>query len=311
MTDMLLTSFDDAADRGQMAALVQAHPAGHTHVVDLPYRLCSWAFDNPGNVALWRDKGGRLLAWAVLQPPFWTIDYGLHPNAPPDAFATLLEWAAEQAKALLDTPFGRPAWFVAIPEGQGDRRRALEAAGFIAQDTVDEPWSQVTLALDARVSMPPCPVKPGFHLRPLQGEAETPAYAALHRAVFGTANMTDDWRREVIRTPGYRPELDLVIEDPSGEPAAFCIGWLAGLAGNGNRPILAGQIEPFGVREDARRYGLAWSLMAEVVSRLRGLGAETVYVQTDNNRDRAYAFYRAAGFRMVESITLFRKDFDL
>lgn len=308
--------YNGAGDRERMLALAQAHPAGQPHVIDLPYRLCSWAFDNPGNIALWEDSGGRLLAWAVLQSPFRTVDYALHPAAPPQTFMSILSWVDFAARALLHTPYGRAAWFVAVPGENFDRRRMLESAGFAAQDAGEDAWSQVTLALDATSFLPPCPAKAGFHLRPLRGEGEAAAYTALHRAVFGSENMTESWRREAIRHPAYRPALDLVIEDADGNLAAFCVAWLAELPLTGGSWLsipaserIVGQIEPIGVREDVRRHGLAWSVLAEAIRRLRAGGAETILVQTDNYRDRAFNFYRAAGFRVVEHISFYRHDY--
>lgn len=298
-------------DREQMLALVHEHPEGHVHVVDLPYRLCSWAFEIPDNVGLWRDGDGRLLAWVILQSPFWKIDYALHPGAPQGIHTDLLEWADEQARRLLGTSSGRPAWFVAVREDDAERRRDLEAKGFASQEAGENPWSQAMLRLDAKVSLPSSPVKDGFRLRALRGEAEVPAYVALHRAVFESPNMTEGWRREILRHPAYRPELDLVIEDSAGDLAAFCIAWLAVLpSALSNRQSIQGQIEPIGVRENCRRHGLAWPILAEAVRRLRNLGAETIWVQTDNYRDRAYFFYQAAGFRVAEHIIVYRKDYE-
>lgn len=72
--------YSDETDKQRMLALVHADPGQHLHVIDLPYRLSSWAFDHPENIALWTDRQERLMAWAVLQPPFWTIDYAYHPT---------------------------------------------------------------------------------------------------------------------------------------------------------------------------------------------------------------------------------------
>lgn len=52
------------ADKQAMIELVYAHPAGNLRVVDLPYRLSSWALDDPQNARLWFDAAGRLAAWA-------------------------------------------------------------------------------------------------------------------------------------------------------------------------------------------------------------------------------------------------------
>ena len=308
---MHLTPYRGSDDRERMLALVRSHPAAHVHFVDLPYRLCSWSFDNPDNIGLWEDERGRLIAWAVLQTPFWVIDYGLHPDAPADTFATIINWADKMARGLLGSHNGRPAWFVPLLQGQETRWNALVKAGYAPQDTDDNAWSQVTLSLAAGIQFPPCPVKTGYRLRPLRGEAEALAYVDLHRKVFESTNMTEAWRREIIRHPAYRPELDLVIEGPDGELAAFCVAWIGErLSETGDRTSMIGQIEPLGVREDCRQYGLSWSILAEAVRRLRQFGVENILVQTDNYRDRAYAFYQAAGFQVEEHITIFRKDFD-
>ena len=47
-----------ATDWAHMKAVIDAQPSEHLHVVDLPYRFCSWAFDAPTNCALWEDPNG-------------------------------------------------------------------------------------------------------------------------------------------------------------------------------------------------------------------------------------------------------------
>src|SRR5262245_55402325 len=95
-------------DRDRMAALVRVRSTDNLHVVDLPYRLSSWAFDAPENCALWEDRSGDMLAWAVLQSPFWAIDYAIHPAAPATMHQDVLAWADQRARAVQGTPFGRP-----------------------------------------------------------------------------------------------------------------------------------------------------------------------------------------------------------
>lgn len=306
---MMTSPYMGDNDRRDMLRLVRENPRGQVHVVDLPYRLSSWAFDVPDTVGLWRDVYGELIAWAVLQTPFWTLDYALANFAPPGTLDEILGWADAQAMTLMDSPYGRDCWFAAVPAERGESRRTFENHGYVDQSTVEDPWSQVTLELGTGLEFPTSPVKRGFILRPLDGEAEVEAYVGLHRNVFGTPNMTTGWRRKVLQHPDYLPDLDLVIESLSGELVAFCIGWIAELPGiYGDGPSIFGQIEPIGVREDYRRYGLAWAILAEVIRRLRDLGAGTILVQTDNFRDRAFHFYNAAGFNVVNRIAIYRKD---
>lgn len=47
-----LRPYADAADQPLMAQVVNASPAENLHVVDLPYRLSSWALDDPANIGV-------------------------------------------------------------------------------------------------------------------------------------------------------------------------------------------------------------------------------------------------------------------
>jgi hypothetical protein len=45
--------FSGEADWREMIALAHAFPSDNLYIVDLPYRLSSWAMDYPGNIGLW------------------------------------------------------------------------------------------------------------------------------------------------------------------------------------------------------------------------------------------------------------------
>ena len=83
--------YHNPEDRERMLALARLCPAENVHVVDLPYRLSSWAFDSADNVSLW-EEGDTLLGWGVVQSPFWALDYALHPDAPPGLHEAVLDW---------------------------------------------------------------------------------------------------------------------------------------------------------------------------------------------------------------------------
>jgi ribosomal protein S18 acetylase RimI-like enzyme len=303
---LLQRAFHGPADWSQMAAVVQAQPSEHLHVVDLPYRLCSWAFDDPANCALWEDPSGQLRAWAVLQPPFWSIDYALHPAAPADTLPAMLAWADQRAHAIQGTPFARPCWFINAFVGH-PHAQLIEGAGFHSQaDVGEDSWTKVLFQRDVT---PPAgqPAPPeGFRIRPLAGHAEVEAYVALHRAVFQSTSMTSEWRRRTLTHPAYLPQLDLVAVDADEQLAGFCIGWFSA-QGPDQRP--AGQIEPLGVRDDLRGRGIARALVGECLARLAALGAVSAYVETDNYRDAAFSLYQALGFQVAHNVTVYRKDY--
>ncbi len=295
--------FREAADLQRMAALVHQFPGEHVHVIDLPYRLCSWAFDDPENARLWFE-GDALAGWAVMQSPFWVIDIACRPDAEQELYPAMLEWAKQRAAALVGSDYERPEWFVNVFERQAARRAALEQAGFAGQSGVGEDsWSQVLMAREASAPLPETSIAPGFTIRPLEGEREMEAYVALQRAVFESKNMTLAWRARTLLRPEYVPQVDLVAVSPAGELAGFCIGWLD-RPGYGGQP--GGQIEPMGVSESFRKAGLGKALLVECTRRLRQLGAQRVYVETDAFRGPALALYESVGFRTIEDILVYR-----
>ena len=288
----------------QMADLVHEFPTGNLHVVDLPYRFSSWSFDYPENIRLWKDEEGKLLAWAVLQIPFWTIDYSYNPELP-HLHQRILRWADEQARKIVGTPSGHPAWFVAVLTSQTDRIRDLEQLGFASQENVgDNSWTQVLMqhspSLQEEIALPN-----GFHIRPLAGAKEMDAYVELHQAVFESKNMTTEWRNRTLQRPEYIPELDLVVVAPDGRLAAFCIGWLA----EDTSGEISGQIESLGVHADFRKLGLGRAILSALLQELHSKGAKEIYVQTDKHRNAAFRLYESAGFRVIKNIIMYRRDY--
>ncbi|MCU0523164.1 MAG: hypothetical protein MUF84_21070 [Anaerolineae bacterium] len=209
-------------------------------MVDLPYRLGSWALDDPRNVGLWVDTKGHLLAWAVMQTPFCAIDYAFAPDTEPHLHRQLLAWADQRATEMLVSPDGNPCWFVNVFTDQPDRIHELDDAGFACQaDVGEDSWSKVLLHRPAHLPVADNVPPPGFAIRPLAGEAEVEAYVALHRAVFESNSMTAAWRARTLHRPEYSPDIDLVAVAPDGRLAAFCICWIDD---SGTTP--RGQIEP-------------------------------------------------------------------
>jgi len=299
-------TFSRYTDPPAMTELVRKFPAENIHVVDLPYRFSSWSFDYPENIHIWSDEKGQLLAWAILQVPFWTIDHAIHPEFQHMLHPQILEWADEQARKIVNTPSGHPAWFITAFASQVDRIHDLEQGGFASQANIGEnSWSQVLMEHSMHI---PFDIKlpDGFHIRPLNGVSEVEAYVELHQAVFESKNMTIEWRNRILQRPEYISDLDLVAVDPNGQLAAFCICWLAKDA-NG---ALSGQIEPMGVHADFRKLGLGRGILSEGLRRLRAKGAQRIYVQTDNYRGAAFKLYESTGFHVLHDIFLYRKDYE-
>lgn len=298
--------FSGETDKQMMIALARAFPSGNLHVVDLPYRLSSWAMDYPDNIGLWEAEG-QLMGWAVMQTPWWAIDCVFHPGAEQNLLRQILSWADERARQIIAAPSGRPCWFVNVFASQTNRLSELEEMGFVSQANVGEnSWSKVFLQRSAQTPVASYTLPTGFSIRPLAGASEVEAYVRLQRAVFETETMTTEWRARTLRCPEYHADLDLVAVAPDGRLAAFCVCWCDRDA-DGKR---TGQIEPLGVHKDFRQLGLGRAILLEGLRRLYACGADTVCVETDNYRDAALELYEGVGFSLAQDVLVYRKDYD-
>jgi len=286
-----------------MSALARQCPEHNLHVIDLPYRLSSWAFDDLKNIRLWFDENQQLVAWAVLQTPFWTIDCVCHPEVERNLFKEILAWADQRARVRINTPSGHPAWFIMAFSGQVDRIQELENAGFTCQaDVGEDSWSKVLMRRSSQTPVNVYKPPPGFIVRPLAGKAEAAQYVELHRSVFESKNMTVDWRTRTLDHPDYLAELDIVVQSPDGRLVAFCICWF-------DKQALAGHVEPLGCHKDFRQYALGRVALSEGLSRLQSLGARNIFVETDNYRNTAFRLYTSFDFQVDQNVLVYRKDY--
>ncbi len=297
-----MRSFQGERDLLRMSALAQKCFDNSLHVIDLPYRFSSWAFDDPGNVGLWEDEAGQLVGWAVVQTPFWKVDFICQPEQESSLFPEMLDWAVQRARFIRNTTFGRPSWYVSVFADASERTRMLERAGFTCQSHKGEDsWSEVLMRRPGGEPVELFSLAPGFTLRPLAGEQEAAAYVDLHRAVFRSTNMTVEWRRRMLQQPTYFRDLDLVVTAPDGRLAAFCIGWW-------DEQLQAGHIEPLGCHADFWLHVLGRVVLSECLRRMVEMGARDIYVQTDRQRNAAMRLYEAYGFKVVREVLVYGRD---
>ncbi|MEA2524636.1 MAG: mycothiol synthase [Thermomicrobiales bacterium] len=299
-----VTARPSAGERnfGRMYDLAATTLGDALHVADLPWRLTSPSARVPERVRLWEDADGELVAWAALQFPSWhCLDYVVRPDArTAELESAVLTWACARLEAEAAGRDGRLPFYVSARERDSARIAAIERAGFAREN-----WGYVHLIRDLDQPIPEPEPPPGFVVRSLAGEREVDAYVAAHRAAFGTANMTADWRRATLRDPQYVPALDLVAIAPDGTLVGFCVCWITPSLG-GRR---VAQVEPLGVLPAFQRTGLGRALLLEGLRRARAHGADRMDVNAESNNAASQGAYEAVGFRPAYEAPFFLRSF--
>ena len=195
----------------------------------------------------------------------------------------------------------------------------LESRGFRHDDSV-EGVPHFWRSLDA---LEPTAPPQGFLVREVSGEHEATARTMVQREAFANLDFDMPGRpagrrapaaepaeverrtriyRNIMRLPGYRRELDIVVETEDGDLAACCTCWL-------DEENLVGEFEPVGCHPDYRQRGLTRAAMLEGMRRLRSLGAESAVVSTHPLNTPAMALYKSCGFELVFLDPIYRKTF--
>jgi len=151
---------------------------------------------------------------------------------------------------------------------------------------------------------------PGFTVRPLAGEAEVPAYVAVHRAAYGTEYMTVERRLSIMRQAHYRPELDLVAVAPDGALAAFGV-YMIDASENERTGRNEGEIAIVGTHPACRRRGLAQVLVLVGVSAMRRAGIAGAFLTVADGNTVAIRVYEAAGFRTQARMDWYTRTLDV
>ena len=162
----------------------------------------------------------------------------------------------------------------------------LEKFGFIR-----EPIRSLDYSRSLTEPIEDHPLPPGFSIRSVTGEDEVDALVSLHRAAFGTDNMTVAERLAIMRAPNYAPSLDLVAVAPNGDLSAFCI---CGLDEDGS-----GFTDPIGTHPNYQRLGLGKAIVSEGLRVLRDHGVKITKTGTSSQNIPMQRLAERLGFVCV------------
>jgi mycothiol synthase len=291
-----------------------------TRMIDLlrVARPTDWVGDYPGvtdlremlaqadlqaRTRLWFDPSDRLIAFALVDA-YHNLLFDVNPGAASaDLDDTIMQWgvACLEHSSHTDDDMtldavcrrddaARMAWLIQ----QGFQPQALRTLRFV------RPFSK---------PIPDPQLPASFFIRSVTGFAEIEALVALHRAAFGTDNMTVEERRAMMSGPGYVPELDLVVVAPDGRLAGFCA---CGIPAEENTVTgrHEGCTDPVGVHPDFQKQGLARALLLTGLHLLRERGLASATLGTSSKNTAMQAAARSVGFQLQSAKVWFTKSLD-
>lgn len=251
------------------------------------------------NTRLWWDADGQLIGFAIFFDYVSRLHFEIAPGTASAEVAMQMNgWGEERARQLVWEPDEPIVLRASCRDDHVERIALLKQLGFVRQE-------QHTLHFVRPLSDPiPEPQVPeGFGLRHVEGKHEVEALVALHRAAFGTENMTVEERLSWMRTPDYDPELDLVAVAPDGALAAyvFCSISEEENALTGRRD---GTTDPVATHPAFQRQGLARALLLTGFHLLKQRGVENAHTSTGSWNVAMQRAARSVGY-CVEAKTIF------
>ena len=176
------------------------------------------------------------------------------------------------------------------------RISTLEKHGFILEPVRSLQYSR---PLNKQIAEQPLPA--GFSIRCVKGRDEAWQLVDLHRAAFGTNNMTIEYRLAMMSTPQYIQEMDLVAVAPNNELAAFCV------CGFDDPEKKIGTTDPIGTHPSYQGIGLGKAITSAGLIALKNAGANTVRLGTSSENIAMQRLAIALGFVCVSEKLWFSK----
>lgn len=235
------------------------------------------------------ESNGRLDALLLLHA-IRSSSWGLllHPHRRDAGLETaLVAWAEQHLRQLLTASGSARAWITSEAlDCDTPRREILAARGYVAA-----PDSDFSVTMRSFQGELPASVLPGgFSIRAVAGEHEADAVQAVHASAFGRAWQPGEYL-QVMRSPSFECERELVVVAPDGRFAAFLVYWLDPIS-------KSGLFEPVGCHPDFQRRGLTKALLYAGLRRMaaRGMTMAMVVHEASGDNPAPAALYRSVGF---------------
>jgi mycothiol synthase len=269
------------------AAIAVTDHCGYLHPGDIPHHIYNGNkyYDPTELMTIWEDDQG-VAAWLLVGPRHKSYDAQVRPDLRGGDFEREVLSYGDDRTVELMRRYGIESDCIYADAFQGDTARieCLLALGWEADNGLPYVLNRTETK---SIEVPALPDVYAF--RSANGVEDAAALAEIHSAAFNS-NWTPDLYRQVMESPGYAPERELVIQAPDGTYVAFTVTWYDHL----NR---TGLFEPVGTRKDYWRRGFGRALMLYGLQEMAAAGMEFATVAHFGNNEAARGLYQSCGFK--------------
>jgi len=253
------------------------------------------------NTRLWFDTNDQIVGFAFVDP-YNNLRFEFDQQAAhPDIKSEIVTWGVECIRRAMQESGESLTLDASCRDDDTERIALLEQHGFVMQEIRS---LHMVRPLDKQIAMPQVPA--GFNIRHVTSEQEVAALVALHRAAFGTENMTVEERLAMMRLPEYDPELDLAAIAPDGQFAAYCMCSIS-REENVRTGRNEGYADPVATHPDFQRRGLAKALLLTGFRKLKQRGIDVAVLGTSSENIAMQRIAKVVGFRVQSTKLWFAK----
>ncbi len=232
----------------------------------------------------WFDELG-LPAAAVIATD-WGDRVALDPMVMPDATPEWIAAVVDRAMTHADQ-HGFETVCLEVDHADHVLAEVLVGHGFAAgKDAVVESW----LSADARPE-----------LSSLHDDYRLSSRDETYDRPYHNLRSGPDIEQRLLQTSLYRPDLDLVVHDGSGEAAALGLFWF-------DEMTSTGLVEPMRTNDEHQRRGLARHVLTAGIDRLVEAGATRVKICFEPDNPPARDLYLSVGFEPVRETVTFSRS---
>jgi ribosomal protein S18 acetylase RimI-like enzyme len=248
-------------------------------------------FDLRAERSLDASLAAEMLAWAEARR-----------RQLPDAYPrfielTSMEQWAEEIRSPGGTPVADGRWLTTIAlERDQPRIDFLEAHGFAATEHFAPDYRR---DLSQPIASPQ--LADGHRLRGVT-DADLVERVAVHRAAWLGSSYDATRHRRIQESPGYDPQLDIVLEAADGRFVSYCIAWVDAAG--------VGSFEPVGTRPEWRGQGVGRAIILEGLRRLKAKRVLRARVSTAGFNAPAQRLYESCGFERIDTMRTYLKRID-